>query len=145
MFQTRAKVNDTTWQVSGFTEYDSRGAVARTFQPYTSSSGNCEMAPPMGVPFIKSTYDALGRPLANIEPDGSLRRFEYAPLVRRFFDEDDNDSKSPAYNTPTIEELDGLGRLVRLERTGPSAVTRLQYDALGNLFTVTDPGGNQHV
>ena len=142
VFQTRQRITDSSWQVSGFTEFDSKGAAARVFQPYLSMSGSCEMAPPSGVPVLSRTYDVLGRPLVDTEPDLSTRRVEYAPLVTRTFDEDDTDMQSSSFNTPTIEESDGLGRLVRIERQQPSAVTQLGYDVNGRLATVKDAAGN---
>ncbi|MBL8919181.1 MAG: VCBS repeat-containing protein [Myxococcaceae bacterium] len=142
VFQTRQRITDTSWQVSGFTEFDSKGAAARVFQPYLSMTGACELAPPSGVPFLRTTYDVLRRPLVQTEPDMSTRRTEYEPLVTRTFDEDDTDMTSPAFNTPTLEESDGLGRLVRIERQQPSAVTQLSYDVNGRLATVKDAAGN---
>jgi RHS repeat-associated protein len=141
-FQTRQRITDTSWQVSGFTEFDAKGAEARVFQPYLSMSGACEMAPPSGVPFLRRTLDALRRPLVETEPDMSTRRFEYEPLVTRLFDEDDTDLQSPQFNTPTVEEVDGLGRLVRLERQQPAAVTTLTWDVNGRLAAVKDAAGN---
>ena len=140
--QTRQRITDTSWQVSGFTEFDSKGAASRVFQPWLSMTGACEMAPPADVPFLRTTYDVLRRPLVQTEPDQSTRRTEYAPLVTRSFDEDDTDMQSPSFNTPTLEESDGLGRLVRIERQQPSAVTQLSYDVNGRLASVKDAAGN---
>ncbi|MBM4781269.1 MAG: hypothetical protein GQE15_26590 [Archangiaceae bacterium] len=141
-FQTRQRLTDSSWQVSGFTEFDAKGAPARTFQPFLAMTGACDAMPPSNVPFLRRTLDVLRRPLVETEPDGSTRRFEYAPLVTRSFDEDDTDMQSPAFNTPTLEESDGQGRLVRIERQQPQATTSLSYDVNGRLSTVKDPGGN---
>ncbi|MBL8937706.1 MAG: VCBS repeat-containing protein [Archangium sp.] len=142
VFQTRQRITDNSWQVSGFTEFDAKGAPARTFQPFLAMTGACDAMPPANVPFLRRTLDALRRPLVETEPDGSTRRFEYAPLVTRSFDEDDTDMQSPAFGTPTLEASDGLGRLVRVERLQPQATTSLSYDVNGRLSTVKDPGGN---
>ncbi|MBL8952706.1 MAG: VCBS repeat-containing protein [Myxococcaceae bacterium] len=136
VFQTRQQLGSSAWQVSGFTEYDSRGAVARVFQPYVSSSASCDMTVPQGVPFSRNTYDALGRQLSAVEPGGAVRKLEYTPLVTRTLDENDN---------AIVEETDGLGRVVRVERTNPSGPTTASYDADGRLFTVKDAANNPHV
>ncbi|MGH7967475.1 MAG: hypothetical protein ACREIC_01980, partial [Limisphaerales bacterium] len=60
-------------------------------------------------------YDAMLRTVQTIDPDGSVARTEYEPLVTRAYDEDDTDSTSPFYNTPLIHYQDGLGRLIRAD------------------------------
>ncbi len=147
-FQTRQRLSSTQWQVSGFTEYDRRGAAVREFQPYLSSTGACEPAPPQGVLFTRMTYDVMHRMTAQVEPDGAVRRSEFGPLTRSFLDEDDTDAASPSANTPLIERRDGLGRVVQVERTvsgGRTAKTRIEFDAEGRLLAVKDPGGHAHV
>ncbi len=132
--QTRQRLTATQWQVSGFVERDRRGAAVKTYQPYRSASGSCERAAPPGVAFLRTRFDTQGRLLSELEPGGAERRHAYAPLQQRFFDED--------ATTPVVETHDGLGRLVALERTSPSAVTTLEYDAQGSLAAVKDPEGH---
>ncbi|MBM4778277.1 MAG: hypothetical protein GQE15_11300, partial [Archangiaceae bacterium] len=146
VYQKRQKVDATTWQVSGFTEYDSRGAVVREFQPWTSTSGACETMPPANVPFTRFTFDPVGRLLSSVEPDSSTTRSVYGPLFTRLYDENDNDMGSTFFNTPTIVEFDGLNRIVAFQRSlttsGPQPRTELAYDALGHMSTIRDPNGN---
>lgn len=145
-YQLRSKVDANTWQVSGFTEFDARGAVVRQYQPWTSASGACETMPPANVPAVRYTFDPVGRQLTTTEPDQSVRRNEYGPLFTRLYDENDTDMGSAFANTPTVVEFDGLGRLVAFQRalsaSGPQPRTEVSYDALGRLATVKDPGGN---
>ena len=64
----------------------------------------------------------LARVLAERMPDGDLhgsasqQRVEHLPLGSRVFDEEDLDPESPFADTPELQRLDGLGRVVRLER-----------------------------
>ncbi len=146
LFQTRERLADNRWQVSGFTEFDARGAPVRKYQPYVAASGACETMPPSGVPFTRFTYDPLGRLLTETEPDMSVRRNEYGPLWVKRYDENDTDMSSPHANTPTVEEYDGLDRLVGLNRTltsgGEAVSMKFGYDALSNVAFVRDARGN---
>lgn len=145
VYQTRAKLDATRWQVSGFTEFDKNGVPVRRYLPFLATTGTCDPMPPTNVPFTRFTFDALGRQLTEVGPDGSVRRTEYGPLIIKRFDENDTDSSSPFFNTPTIEEFDGLNRMVSFQRaltvSGPQPVTRIGYDALGHVATVRDPAG----
>ncbi len=147
--QRRSRLSATSWQVNGFTEFDAQGAKVRVFQPYLGTSGDCEAAPPTGVPFTRYTYDVLRRALTEVEPDGAIRKWEHGPLVTKIFDEEDTDTTSPFANTPIVEEGDGLGRVISIERTNvagqPSGVTTIEYDREGRLATVKDPAGRAHL
>lgn len=148
LYQTRSQISSGQWQVSGFTEYDARGAKARVYQPYVATSGDCEPKAPTGVKFITLRYDPLGRLTRTTDVDGSIESTEYGPLVRRKFDEDANDPNSPSANAPIVETFDGLNRVVSVTRTGAgqlaSATTTAQYDETGEMNVVRDPAGNLH-
>ncbi|MFO0595935.1 MAG: toxin TcdB middle/N-terminal domain-containing protein [Myxococcaceae bacterium] len=146
LVQSRQRLGDTLWQVSGFTEFDHRGATVRSFEPWQASSGACDMTVPQGVKSVRSRFDSLSRLVSEVEPDQSTRREEWGPLVHRVFDEDDTDPSSAFPNTPLVEVSDGLGRLVSLTRTGldPGTV-RVAYDAQGALASVKDPLGTEHL
>lgn len=145
-FQHRQRLSPTSWQVDGFTEFDSRGKPVRRYQQYLSTSGACENAPPANVPFTRFVYDPTGRMLKETEPDGSFRSTVYGPLVTRMFDEDDNDPSDPETNTPDVRTYDGLGRLTSTSRQlttgGALSVNTFGYDTLGLLSTVRDPAGH---
>ncbi|HTL58005.1 MAG TPA: toxin TcdB middle/N-terminal domain-containing protein [Candidatus Limnocylindrales bacterium] len=99
-------------------------------------------------------YDAMLRPTANTNADGTFSRTVYEPLVTRIFDENDNDSASPFYNTPTVQYHDGLGRVIRTDElthlnddgtpTGDLKTwsTTYKYDVNDRLTQVTDSQGN---
>ena len=151
VYQQRTRLASGEYLVSGFTIYNSRGAIVETYQPYTSSSSECEEEAPQGVLSSKNKFDALFRPLeitlpdADIYGDASITRFEYEPFLERIYDREDNDATSPHANTPTLREMDGLGRLIRITRDGGDGELfdyRLQYDNTGSFEGYTDPAGN---
>ncbi|MEC9439604.1 MAG: SpvB/TcaC N-terminal domain-containing protein [Myxococcota bacterium] len=152
IFQRRIKLANGNWLITGFTIYNSRGAIVESYQPYTSDSSECETEPPVGVLSTKHKFDALFRPLEISAPDAtiygeaSINRMEYAPFIERSFDREDNDASSPHANTPTINETDGLGRVIRITRDGGNGELHeylLHYDNTGSFEGYTDPAGNR--
>lgn len=151
--QRRTRIAADRYQVSGFVARNSRGEVVRAHQPYEGDSGACETEPPQGVPYTELTYDAAHRTRSTIEPDADLyttasfKETVYGPMVRWEYDEEDNDPSSSHANTPTTIRVDGLGRVVAIERLyepgGEAAVTRAIYDEHGNLAAVIDAAGSR--
>jgi YD repeat-containing protein len=100
------------------------------------------------------TFDATLRAVQTTNPDLTLMRSVYEPLVTRSFDENDTDPTSPFFNTPTSQYLDGLGRVTRTDETArlnddgtPAGdvktwSTTYQYDVNDRLTQITDSQGN---
>ncbi len=155
-FQTRTKLGDGAYQVTGFTEYNRRGAAVRIYQPYTDGASACATQPPeAGVLSTQMRYDALFRQIEATLPDdeiygeASQRRTVFAPLQTLAFDPEDSDPKSPHYNTPTVQRSDGLGRVVAIERHlqamdagGVAPTTAIHYDSLGHVRGYRDAAGH---
>ena len=152
--QTRTRLGGGSYQVTGFTEYNQRGEPVRVFEPYLDSSSACATEPPGDE--VRSTrirYDALARNIETILPDGDIygessrQRMEYAPLATRQYDQEDNDPQSPQFNTPVVRRMDGLGRVVAVERhldaAGTAPTTELHYDGLGRMVDYVDAAGNR--
>ncbi|HVV70782.1 MAG TPA: hypothetical protein VHI52_04665, partial [Verrucomicrobiae bacterium] len=99
-------------------------------------------------------YDATLRTIQTQDPDGSIARTVYEPLVTRAYDENDTDPASPFFNTPMVHYQDGLGRLIRadelshLNDDGSPAgeirtwTTQFTYDLNDQLTGIVDPLGN---
>lgn len=155
-YQMRTRLSNDNWLVTGFSVFNARGAEVESYQPYRSNSGDCEATPPAGVPSTRTTYDGLFRPLektladASIYGEASVERFEYLPLEERFFDAEDTVSGGAHEDTPLVRYTDGLGRLVKMERTlkenGQKVVASYQmhYDNTGSFTGYTDPTGTRH-
>lgn len=158
-FQTRVRLASGRYQVSGFTEFNRRGAAVRVYEPYIESSAACATTPPG--PEVASTvirYDALGRGVETTLPDAdeygtaSRTRTVYSPLAVAELDAEDTDPGSPHAGTPVVRRLDGLGRTVAIERHlaaagagGEVPTFQIFYDALGNMRGFRDPAGHEKV
>lgn len=151
-YQGRTRLDDSKYQVSGFTVWNGHGSVRRMYVPWSSPSAACDAAPPKGTRLTEFSYDALGREvLARLPPvDGedppAVRRTVYQPLARAVYDAADAGPGSPYQDTPTTSRYNGAGDLVSVERLlskdGQPLVHRLRYDDFGNLSGILDPSGN---
>ncbi len=149
-YQTRQRVTDGEYIVDGFTVFNLRSDPVEVYQSYTSDSGACDVAPPAGTRAKTYRYDGVNRLVELRHPDddvaggASVERTEFGPLTTARFDGEDADSASPHHDTPDIETVDGLGRVVATTRqlTDESAVTRLEYDALGHHAGYVDAIGH---
>lgn len=105
-------------------------------------------------PQVRVSYDATLREVRSTNPDGTFRRTEFEPLLMRLFDENDTQAGSPHADTPAVQIVDGLGRLiqvdevVRLNDDGTPAgglrtwSSRYQYDLNDKLTRITDAQNN---
>jgi RHS repeat-associated protein len=152
--QVLTRISDGAYQANGFDEMNSRGAIVRHYRAYKLESDACAMTPPSSVPVTAFSYDAMQRLRTTTLPDAelnggvaSVEEVRYAPLTVSRFDAEDTAQGGAHANTPMVERLDGLNRLVSIERQlggkDGSAVTRLRYDSLGNLRGYRDPEGNE--
>lgn len=150
--QARTQTGPGTYQVSGFGQFNAQGQPWRLYQPYLGADGACDLDPPAAGRFIEILRDASGRPLQVTLPDGeihgepSITTTEYRPLITLHRDPEDNDPQSPHADTPEIVRVDGLGRLVSVERTladGTRALSENVYDELGRLVEVVGADGHR--
>lgn len=153
--QTRTHLGDDLYQVTGFNEVNRRDQTVRAYQPYQSSASACDRTAPAAVAYTSFRYDAAGRPVVATSPDAaiygddSVTTTTYAPLMTIARDAEDNDPGSPAYNTPHVTHMDGLGRIVTIERhldaAGTAPAIAVHYDSLGRLRGYRDAAGHVKV
>lgn len=141
---TFAAVGGGRFALSGATNYGARGWSAFAARPSFERSADLPSIDD-GRTGVRSTYDALGRVFEETEPDGAVRRREYGPLFVRAYDENDTDTSSPHYDTPTRTVSDGLGRTISVvQLDGAREVpTTFEYDPLGNLRHTVDAEGRE--
>ncbi len=151
-YQTRSKIEEGLYQVSGMTVFNVRSNPLRAYQPYYSESGECDLRAPQGVGFAQMRYDASARLIELAYPDEDLygtaskRRNEFFPLAMVGWDPSDVDPDSPHADTPLREERNGLGLVTARVRqvsadAEPERLT-FQYDSLGRVLSYADQQGN---
>ena len=130
------------WVARDVAYFDARGNAAFTAHPSFESAP--ELPPRDGRSGIATRYDAIGRKLGIVHPDGAATQIRYLPLAREESDENDLDPASPHHHTPKRLIEDGLGRLRRIvENDAGREITSAiyEYDAASKLTQTTDAGG----
>jgi len=150
---TRRLLGQNRVQVENGKRYNRHDKESIRFPTYGATSLSCDEPPPASVAGQTLHYDAAGRPLQVVQPDGelygapSVHVTQYLPLGVRAFDENDTAAGAAAY--PKEMFMDGLGRTVRHQRVavagGPALRTTATYDALGNISGITDALGHTRV
>jgi RHS repeat-associated protein len=121
---------------NGQKEFGALGRVVREYEPQFTDG--YDLAEP-SAKYTAHAYDALGREVRTVLPDGSVTERRYAPLSVEYWDAEDLDPASPHVNTPRTEKLNALGVAQVEERLGQrSLVTRFDRDAKGRIASVTD-------
>lgn len=129
------------------TTYDLMGRLYSVSNPYCSASD-----PTYGTTSYE--YDALGRKIQTILPDGAISTIKYGGNATEV-----SDPFNGATNVQHIQQRDGLGRLTdvcevsstplgsdasptacNLKISGTGYLTQYTYDAVGNLLTVSQHG-----
>ncbi|MEO1273781.1 MAG: hypothetical protein AAFX99_37370, partial [Myxococcota bacterium] len=86
-YQTRIRLASGEYVVDGYQVFNVRSNPVREYQPYNSTSDQCDTTPPEGVLFTEFRYDATRRPLQVTQPDAgiygtaSITQTEYRPLT----------------------------------------------------------------
>ena len=126
--------------------YCARGFVAREWRPFRLPSAQYG-DPGDAVPSTTYAYDALGRSVRVVNPDGSVHTKSYEPLLVVDADEEDNhdDAGAPHLNTPTQRRQNASGRVAIIEQNlgGRLLASAYGYDVKGNVVLHTDEAGNE--
>ena len=153
-YQERIKIAPGQYKVTGYTIFDTKGEEIKEFQPYRSTSGQCDLIPPDDVDSITNYFDALGRVTQQTLPDvdqddgeETFTRTEFRPLSEIHYDLEDTFQQGPHHDTPTTSFSNGNGQTIRrtlsLTASGAPLTYSFSWDPLGNVSAVTDPEGNK--
>ncbi|MBI5149483.1 MAG: fibronectin type III domain-containing protein [Candidatus Omnitrophica bacterium] len=154
--------------VSGQTEYNYRGLVSNQYLPFFSTGAlDTIVSIDPGRPHSSVEYDAMGRPVKTINPDGTFAGVSYDDWTAAATDENGHmqksyfdaygrlvkkeeytgaDGRSPYYpGTPTytlyattLYSYDSEGNLVQT-KDAYNNTTTITYDVLGRKTAMTDP------
>lgn len=160
------------WVAAAVTLFNKRGLPVKSLQSFFSGSFEFEdVQDPawQGVfhvdgqlvarglddaPKLTQQYDAVGRVIRSVRPDGAVAESRFEPLVVHLYDENATDPASPHFGKHLTTRRDGLGRPVetqevqrvgddgRVSATFNTWTTRLAYRADGLLISTTDSQGN---
>jgi len=145
--QTRTALDEGAYLVEGHVWFGRRGLPVAEADAYESDGAACGTEVPADVPETRWVYDALGRPVraATFVDDVAHRAiaFGWAPHEAVQFDSLDLDPEHPNHDTPITRRVDGLGRLVAVERAAGDGADRfvVGYDGAGRIAAITDPVG----
>ncbi|MBA3588460.1 toxin TcdB middle/N-terminal domain-containing protein [Methylibium sp.] len=121
-----------------------RGVLARTYLT-RRPAGAAYAAPEPGDPHTEIVYDALGRAVRTIRPDGAIATARYLPGLIEEADEEDNRADASAQHTGTVTRrfVDVAGRVTRIEQLlGTQVLTSSDtYDVKGRLIEHVDASG----
>lgn len=153
------------WVGSGKVVYDQKGNPVKTYEPFFDSSPTFDVDADLaewGVTSI-ARYDPLGRVVRVDEPDGTFRSVEFHAWRQLSSDQNDNVLASRWYaarsqgqlgpdqldaakkaalhdSTPSVADVDTLGRTFRTLSDGPSGEmeTRQVMDIQGRVLATVD-------
>lgn len=116
------------------TQFGARGLPVRHYLPHRPTSEHYTVPDPTR-PHAELFYDALGRPLRTIGPDGTTLTVHRLP---------DGFEETDAAGRTVRHHVDASGRTVRTdeESAGHTHTATFQLDLKGNLLEHTDPAGS---
>jgi len=116
-------------------QYGPRGLPVRSYLPGRPASPSWA-APEATAPHAEVRYDAVGRSVGYVRPDGEARTVRYLPGLIEETDE---------RGARTLRSLDAAGRVTRVEAFdgAVSIVSTYRTDVKGQLVEQTDPEGNR--
>ena len=145
----RAGVSFARQVVATDTLYDARGQALKTSRPYVTGAATST------IKWHTFTYDAIGRPLTETAPDGSVTRSAYTGLTttltnaggqvnkRKYNVRDELIRATDAAGTLTDYTYDPFGNLIKTlvdaAATGKRVSTTHSYDTRGRKTGTTDP------
>ncbi|WP_396230860.1 toxin TcdB middle/N-terminal domain-containing protein, partial [Frankia sp. EI5c] len=148
--QRRSASEDGKVLVDGGRTYNARALEAERTIPFFSTGFDYQADDAAAPPFrYQFTYDAVGRVVETITPDGRPSRISYEAGRITRYDVSDTDASADNvarghFDTPRVDRVDARGRLIAVEEglsASSALVTAYDHDPLGRLVRITDPNG----
>ncbi|SDZ84294.1 YD repeat-containing protein [Nitrosospira multiformis] len=145
LYQRRTEHDGVRVSVSGQAVTNVRGKMAEKLESFYAEGLEFEPYPAdPSAPRRHFFFDALGRAIRTVHPDGGESSAEYRPFDTLFSDGGDNDPGAEvSFGTPRRELYDSWYRLIGMEERDQSTIrtTRYELDGAGRLRQITDPRG----
>lgn len=136
VLRSAVRVDASAWLVSGAVDRDHKGRVVSRADPYAWSGSDPRWAAaPDSTPRQSLRYDGLDRVVEQTLADGTRQTTSHSAFVSRTETEG---------LTAVTSEVDGLGRVIRTERTlddGEVQLVDADYDPAGRLTAMHLQGG----
>ncbi len=125
-------------------DYGARGLPVRSYLPYRAPGAG--YAPPASdAPHVQLRYDAMGRVVSTLQPDGALATVTYLPglIEERDAEQNRTDPGAPHAGALIRRHLGPAGRVVRVDQVadGHTITTSDRHDIKGDLVEHTDALG----
>ena len=124
--------------------YGIRGLTLRSYLPYRATGAAYEPPAP-DAPHTELMYDALGRVVSTLRPDGALASVTYLPGVieERDAEQTRTDVGAPHAGALIRRHISPAGRVERIEQVadGRTIVTTSHHDIKGDLVEHVDASG----
>jgi len=146
LYQRRTEHDGARVSVSGQAVTNARGKMAEKMESFYAEGLEFEPYPAdPSAPRRRFFFDALGRVIRTVHPDGGESSAEYRPFDTLFSDDggDNDPAAEVSFGTPRRELYDSWYRLVGVEERDQNTVrtTRYELDGAGRLRQITDPRG----
>jgi len=148
--RTFSRIDDNEYRVGSHMTYGRTGEPVIEYDPYVTSSADCDTPVPDGIGYVEFQSDAMGRTTRQeyFGSDGTSRvnEMRFAPGIRWTYEATDLDPTHPHFDTPIIERVNGRGELWAvgrmLEADGDIDWWTMTWSPAGRLTEIIDPAGN---
>ena len=105
--EVKTEAEDTSQQIiSGIVKFDSRGQVKEKYLPYFAAKSDAYLPPNYAQRKVIYVYDAMGRAVQTVRPDGAVNYVKYNGWSVTTIDE--NGNKLTEYKLDSLPVFDGM-------------------------------------
>ncbi|OGS15764.1 MAG: hypothetical protein A2251_08760 [Elusimicrobia bacterium RIFOXYA2_FULL_47_53] len=133
--QTLTDYTTSQSMLSGQVVLNDLGLVERSYLPYLVSASSVYVTPDFNKPYASTYYDALGRAIEQVSPDGKHAYTQFSGW-------DQTITNTNNAQKDYIKDCFGKITEVHEHNDGMEYITKYEYDTLGNLEKITNSEGD---